>query len=85
MMVSVSVPPRFVTEFVMTSQKPDFPGWMTPWCNEVGRWWAVRETRLSRAQRNAGCAVSVSADSIEVLAEVIRLQDELAVVAGGGA
>lgn len=63
---------------------PKLPGWMTPWRNDAGRWWTVREKTLSTDQRNAGCAVSVSAGTLDVLVKVVKLQNTLADVAAGG-
>ncbi|MEV6983443.1 hypothetical protein AB0M95_19610 [Sphaerisporangium sp. NPDC051017] len=62
----------------MSLETLEFPGWKPVWRTDKGRWWTTRSARLTRAQRDAGCAATVSADDLSTL---IRLHNELATVA----
>lgn len=55
--------------------------WAEPWQSGCERWWTQRRTSLTRAQRDAGCAVTVSADTPEALAELLSSHDALAALA----
>ena len=60
------------------TETAEFPGWTPVWRTTTGRWWTTRRAELTRAQRDAGCAVTVSADSVEALQELVSLHDALA-------
>jgi hypothetical protein len=56
----------------------EFPGWRA-WPSSAGRWWATRATRRKRpAGAPAEWAMTVDADTLDQLREVIAHQDQLA-------
>lgn len=54
----------------------EFPGWAL-WLSGTGRWWASWQAELSAAERAAGCAPFLHADTAEALAGQIRAQEAL--------
>lgn len=55
----------------------EFPDW-TIWRSDAGRWWATRHHPLSQSQREAGCAMTIDADTPEALREHLIDQQERA-------
>jgi hypothetical protein len=70
-----------MTEPLMQPIEPDFSGWNQPWRTDSDRWWVTRRDALSRAQRDAGCAVTVSADNRAALDRLLGVHDLLATLA----
>jgi hypothetical protein len=65
----------------MIIEATEVPRWKPVWRNESGRWWTTRETDLTRAQRDAGCAIHVSADTPDALDKLLGVHNELATLA----
>jgi len=59
----------------------DFPGWVC-WKSDAGRYWATNPGRLTREQYQAGCAVTIDADTPDELWETLALQEKLRTQAG---
>ncbi|GLW09061.1 hypothetical protein Misp01_41900 [Microtetraspora sp. NBRC 13810] len=59
----------------------EYPDW-TIWRSDAGRWWATRHHPLSVAEREAGCAMTIDADTPGELREQLTDQRERAASVG---